>query len=383
MGRRRALRDQRGAGAQPGDARAVADGCLRHADGGGVARGAGSGVRALRTHPLDGRGLRLARGPRRRSRRWPTRPAGAPSAWSPIRSASTATRFPPCVRPPRSANTPTRCWASEHGRRTLARGARSVGDPAGADRRRPGVAVSGSRPSSSVAVRRARHRRADSPSTCERWTRSPRQGPVLDVGSGGGSISLPLAGRASHLTAVDEQADMLAAFAEAARAAGVEASTILGRWPDVAGEAPTADVVTCGHVAYNVADLGPFVSALDAHAGRRVVMELTDRHPLAWMNDLWLTFHGLVRPDGPTDADAVDVDRATSGLAVGARGAHQAAHGGRRRVRASRGCDRARPAPPLPAGGPRRRRSPRRWASACGERGGLCGRPGRRRTDAS
>jgi precorrin-6B methylase 2 len=149
--------------------------------------------------------------------------------------------------------------------------------------------------------------RADSPSTLRALDALPSAGTVMDVGSGGGNMSLPLAGRASHLTAVDGQADMLATFAEAARAAGVEASTILGRWPDVAGDAPTADVVTCGHVAYNVADLGPFVSALHAHAGRRVVMELTDRHPLAWMNDLWFTFHGLTRPDRPKDADAVDV----------------------------------------------------------------------------
>ena len=66
MGRRRAVRDQRGAGAQPGGARGVADRRVRHADGGGVARGVGGRVRALRTHPYDGRGLRLARGPRRR-----------------------------------------------------------------------------------------------------------------------------------------------------------------------------------------------------------------------------------------------------------------------------------------------------------------------------
>ena len=172
--------------------------------------------------------------------------------------------------------------------------------------------------------------RADSPSTLRALDALSSGGTVVDVGSGGGSMSLPLAVRASHLTAIDGQADMLAAFAEAARTAGVGASTILGLWPDVAGEAPTADVVTCGHVAYNVADLGPFVTALDAHARRRVVMELTDRHPLAWMNDLWFTFHGIMRPDGPTDADAIDVIR-DLGLAVGREARtkpHTAADGG-------------------------------------------------------
>ena len=170
-------------------------------------------------------------------------------------------------------------------------------------------------------------------------------------------MSLPLAGRASHLTAVDGQADMLTTFAEAARAAGVEASTILGRWPDVAGHAPMADVVTSGHVAYNVA-VRPVVSALYVIAGRRVVMELTDRHPLAVDE----------RPPGSrstgshvrmrlTDADAVDVspsDRVLQ-LTVEREARTKPLHGGRRRVRASRGCDRARPSPALPAGGPRRR----------------------------
>jgi precorrin-6B methylase 2 len=151
--------------------------------------------------------------------------------------------------------------------------------------------------------------RADSPSTLRALEALPDGGSVVDVGAGGGSMSLPLTGRASLVTAVDAQEDMLATVAEAARARGVRVSTVLGRWPDVADEAPSADVVLCGHVAYNVADLGPFVTALDAHATRRVVMELTDRHPLAWMNGLWLRFHGVRRPDGPTDADAIDVIR--------------------------------------------------------------------------
>ena len=34
-------------------------------------------------------------------------------------------------------------------------------------------------------------------------------------------------------------------------------------------------------------------------------MELTERHPWAWMHDLWLAFHGLERPDGPTAGDAL------------------------------------------------------------------------------
>ena len=55
-----------------------------------------------------------------------------------------------------------------------------------------------------------------------------------------------------------------------------------------------------GHTVYNVQDLEPFVRAIDAHAGRRVVFELMDRHPLGWTEDLWARFHGSGSPTRPT-----------------------------------------------------------------------------------
>jgi hypothetical protein len=99
---------------------------------------------------------------------------------------------------------------------------------------------------------------------------------------------------------------MLAGFLASAREAGVEAGAVEGHWPDVSPGAPTADVVVCGHVLYNVGDLGPFVRALDAHARRRVVLEITSSHPLVWMGDLWRRFHGLERPAGPSADLAVE-----------------------------------------------------------------------------
>jgi hypothetical protein len=92
---------------------------------------------------------------------------------------------------------------------------------------------------------------------------------------------------------------MLAGFLASARGAGVRAGAVEGRWPDASPHAPTAEVVVCGHVLYNVGDLEPFVRALDAHARRRVV-EMTSAHPLAWMADLWRRFHELERPTGPS-----------------------------------------------------------------------------------
>jgi SAM-dependent methyltransferase len=130
-------------------------------------------------------------------------------------------------------------------------------------------------------------------------------GTALDVGAGAGAASLPLAGRLTAVTAVDENRALLDRFAEHAAALGVPARVVTGSWPAVAAAVEPADVVLCGHVLYNVAALAPFATALTAHARRGVVAELTARHPLASLNPLWRRFHRIDRPEGPTAEDAV------------------------------------------------------------------------------
>lgn len=137
--------------------------------------------------------------------------------------------------------------------------------------------------------------------------RLPAGGSVLDVGCGGGAGSLPLAGRAGLLIGADESREMLDAFAAAARDLDVDVNVIEGAWPAAARRAPVADVVVCLHVIYNIADLGPFVQQLSDHAHRRVVLEFPTRHPLEWLRPYWRHVHGIDRPDGPTDADALEV----------------------------------------------------------------------------
>jgi SAM-dependent methyltransferase len=137
----------------------------------------------------------------------------------------------------------------------------------------------------------------------------PEGGTVLDVGVGGGATSLPLAGRAGSIVGIDQQRDMLEGFLANAAAAGVEARAVTGAWPEASAEVEPADVVVAGHVLYNIPALEPFARALNGHARRRVVVELTERHPLDWMRDLWLRFHDLERPDGPTADDAAAVLR--------------------------------------------------------------------------
>jgi SAM-dependent methyltransferase len=159
-----------------------------------------------------------------------------------------------------------------------------------------------------VALFRARAERAGAgrrtPSNREaiRWL--PPGGSVLDVGAGAGAASLPLAGVAGRVVGVDESPAMIAAFLDAAAGAGLDAEGVKGRWPEAAGRVGPADVVVCHHVLYNVADLAPFATALTGRARRRVVVELTARHPLVELAPLWRRFHGLERPSGPTAGDA-------------------------------------------------------------------------------
>jgi SAM-dependent methyltransferase len=137
----------------------------------------------------------------------------------------------------------------------------------------------------------------------------PDRGAVLDVGVGAGAASLPFAPRAARIVGVDASEDLLAAFRTAAEGIDVSVETVSGRWPDVAGQVGVADVAVCAHVLYNVQDVEPFVRALDEHVRRRVVVEITGSHPLAWMNPLWLRFHRLHRPEAPTAGDALAVLR--------------------------------------------------------------------------
>lgn len=150
------------------------------------------------------------------------------------------------------------------------------------------------------------------------WAALDPPGSILDVGAGAGAASLPLLARATALTAVDSDAAMLALLAERAAALGIIARCVHGSWPQAAPQVPAADVVTCHHVLYNVPGLAPFVRALTAHARRLVVTEITATHPLVTLNELWLKFHGLPRPDGPTAADVLRILTAM-GLRPGCR----------------------------------------------------------------
>jgi SAM-dependent methyltransferase len=155
----------------------------------------------------------------------------------------------------------------------------------------------------------------DSPSHRRARQAVPDGGSVLDVGCGGGVAAFALTPPAARVTGVDSRPSMLEAFAAEADRRGVAHREVPGRWPDLVPDEPELlapaghHVVVCHHVAYNVSDLPAFARALGAAASRRVVMQLSMRHPLTDMAPLWRHFWGLDRPVGPTAHDALEVIR--------------------------------------------------------------------------
>lgn len=155
------------------------------------------------------------------------------------------------------------------------------------------------------AAEEAVNRSADTPSDAAARDVLPAGGTVLDVGCGAGAASLCL--RPARVIGVDQSRPLLTAFSEGARRLGIDAGVVEGSWPGCAGRAEATDVVVCHHVFYNVPDLAAFTEALSAHAHRRVVVELTVSHPLAWLAPYWKALHDLDQPERPTVDDAVAV----------------------------------------------------------------------------
>ena len=134
-----------------------------------------------------------------------------------------------------------------------------------------------------------------------------RGGSVLDVGAGTGRASLPLVRDGFRVTMVEPDQAMLGGLFELK--GELEFEVVVGRWPAVAGEVKPHAVALSAHVVYDVAEIAPFLIALDRAATRGVVLELTPAHPWVNLGSLYRELHGLDRPPGPTVEDLANVVR--------------------------------------------------------------------------
>ena len=132
---------------------------------------------------------------------------------------------------------------------------------------------------------------------------------LLDIGCGGGIAAFAVSPPATHVIGVDHQSEMLEMFATNASGRGVTSEIFEGFWPAVSEQVPSADVVATHHVVYNVAEIDDFLSAMNSHARKRVVIEMPQRHPLTTSTALWKHFWNLDRPVDPTPHDLMNVLR--------------------------------------------------------------------------
>lgn len=116
----------------------------------------------------------------------------------------------------------------------------------------------------------------------------------VDIGAGAGRYALPLAVRGANVLAVDASPGMLAALDETAREFSIQGVTrIESRWP--MADPPRADVSFIAHVGYDIEDIGAFLEAMEASAGRLCVAELLSESPATAFANLWPGVHGVSR----------------------------------------------------------------------------------------
>jgi SAM-dependent methyltransferase len=130
-------------------------------------------------------------------------------------------------------------------------------------------------------------------------------GSILDIGAGTGRASLPLAQAGHPVTAVEPSETMLDGLADAS--VGLPVTVVRGRWPESKDLVDAHQVAMCAHVVFDVADVGPFLIAMNERATAGVVIEMTDRHPWVHLGPYYRALHALERPLGPGWEDLVAV----------------------------------------------------------------------------
>ena len=114
---------------------------------------------------------------------------------------------------------------------------------------------------------------------------------LLDVGAGGGRLSLPLALNCRQVTAVEPSSSMAEVLNQQTSDLSIQnVSLVQADWADA--EVEPADIVLCCHVLYVVADIGHFVRKLDSHARHRVLVVLYKSAPQSQTYALWKRVHG-------------------------------------------------------------------------------------------
>ena len=129
---------------------------------------------------------------------------------------------------------------------------------------------------------------------------------LLDVGAGGGRLSLPLALNCRHVAAVEPSSSMAQVLSQQLSDLSIQnVSLVQAKWEDAEVEA--ADIVLCCHVLYVVADIESFLRKLDSHALQRVLVVLYKSAPQSQTYPLWKRVHGEDRLPLPSLSELQEV----------------------------------------------------------------------------
>ena len=114
-------------------------------------------------------------------------------------------------------------------------------------------------------------------------------GAVLDIGAGTGRASLPACQGGHPVTAVEPNETMLEGLEAAS--ADLPVTIVEGRWPEARSGRLPIEVAMCAHVVFDVAEVGPFLSAMNEKAPAGVVVEMTERHPWVHLGPYYRALH--------------------------------------------------------------------------------------------
>ena len=130
---------------------------------------------------------------------------------------------------------------------------------------------------------------------------------LLDIGGGAGRVSLPIALRCREVINIEPSPAMRDQFdAAAAEAAITNARCLAQGWPSAAATL-SGDVALVANVTYFVRDIVPFIEALVAAAGKRVIISVWSVPPPNHPATLFELLHGEAKERVPTHRDLLPV----------------------------------------------------------------------------
>lgn len=128
---------------------------------------------------------------------------------------------------------------------------------------------------------------------------------VIDIGAGTGRYVPLLAQTVKAVVAVEPSPAMGDHLRQTVDSGPYNNVTVVAAsWPGAA--VPPAEVVISAHVLYSLREIGPFLQAMNAAAGRACYLYLALRHPTSFMSPFWKRLRGEPRLPLPCALEALN-----------------------------------------------------------------------------